>query len=447
MTQEFTSTKDLKRTLGFKELLGTCIGAIIGTGIMSLTGAGIGMTGRSIPIAFILAGILTLIVRCPQIFINSVARFRGGQYSMVGSLLVPRWSGTFSIISVLTSVTLSMYALSFADYAMPFLPMIPRKIIALSILTFLFVVNSFGINVFAKVRNFTVILLVLALTLFSVFGITHIDANYLEPATFMPGGIRGLLRAAVLMSLATDGCQMITDLSGECKNPTKDIPKAMICGTMLVAGMYAVIGTVAAGVLPVDQVADKSLLLVAQEVLPRPVYLFFVIGGAWMALVTTLNSSIAAATKPLMQACSDGWYPKSWAKLHPKYRTPLILLGIYYLWGFFPIVFDLDIGIISELTITVGSVTKSMIVLSLLRLDKVMGEHWKASPFHISQGKLKIVGIVVLSTIIFQAITSALDLPLTLLLGNLAMVVFAFVFGGIRYKSGKVNVECSHEWA
>lgn len=114
----------------------------------------------------------------------------------------------------------------------------------------------------------------------------------------------------------------------------------MICGTMLVAGMYAVIGTVAAGVLPVDQVADKSLLLVAQEVLPRPVYLFFVIGGAWMALVTTLNSSIAAATKPLMQACSDGWYPKSWAKLHPKYRTPLILLGIYYLWGFFPIVFD-----------------------------------------------------------------------------------------------------------
>lgn len=88
-----------------------------------------------------------------------------------------------------------------------------------------------------------------------------------------------------------------------------------------------------------------------------------------------------------------------------------------------------------------------MIVLSLLRLDKVMGEHWKASPFHISQGKLKIVGIVVLSTIIIQAITSALDLPLPLLLGNLAMVVFAFVFGGIRYKSGKVNVECSHEWA
>lgn len=207
MAQEFTSTKDLKRTLGFKELMGTCVGAIIGTGIMSLTGAGIGMTGRSIPIAFILAGILTLIVRCPQIFINSVARFRGGQYSMVGSLLGPRWSGTFSIISVLTSVTLSMYALSFADYAMPFLPMVPRKIIALSILTFLFVVNSFGINVFAKVQNFTVILLVLALTLFSVFGITHIDANYLEPATFMPGGIRGLLRAAVLMSLATDAAR------------------------------------------------------------------------------------------------------------------------------------------------------------------------------------------------------------------------------------------------
>lgn len=127
-------------------------GAIIGSGIMSLTGIGIGRTGRSIFVAFIIGGFITLLARSPQIFLNSVARFRGGDYSMVGTLLGPRWTGTYSMISLLTSVTLSMYALSFADYAMPFLPWITRKAIALGILTLLFAINVFGVT-FLQVSN------------------------------------------------------------------------------------------------------------------------------------------------------------------------------------------------------------------------------------------------------------------------------------------------------
>ena len=46
------STKELKRVLGFKELFSTAVGQIIGAGIMSLMGAAIAQTGRSICIAF-----------------------------------------------------------------------------------------------------------------------------------------------------------------------------------------------------------------------------------------------------------------------------------------------------------------------------------------------------------------------------------------------------------
>ena len=118
----------------------------------------------------------------------------------------------------------------------------------------------------------------------------------------------------------------------------------------------------AAGVLPVDQVAGQPLNVVAEAVLSKPLYYLFMIGGAWMALLTTLNSSIASCTKPLMQACNDGWYPSSLARLHPKFRTPIILLEIYYVIGFVPIMFNFDIGIISDITITVGSITKAMII-------------------------------------------------------------------------------------
>lgn len=55
-----TSTKELKRTLGFWDLMGASMGQIIGAGIMSLTGIAIGMTGRSAPLAFILSTAMVL---------------------------------------------------------------------------------------------------------------------------------------------------------------------------------------------------------------------------------------------------------------------------------------------------------------------------------------------------------------------------------------------------
>ena len=145
-SKNLSSTKDLKRVLGFWDLIAVGIGSIIGSGIMSLTGWGIDETGRSVCIAFVIGGIIAVLARSPQIFLNSVARFRGGDYSMVGTFLGPRWTGTYSMIALLTSVTLCMYALSFADYAMPFLPNVSRKVIALSILTILFITNTFGIT-------------------------------------------------------------------------------------------------------------------------------------------------------------------------------------------------------------------------------------------------------------------------------------------------------------
>lgn len=107
-SKNLSSTKDLKRVLGFWDLMAVGIGSIIGSGIMSLTGWGIDETGRSVCIAFVIGGIIAVLARSPQIFLNSVARFRGGDYSMVGTFLGPRWTGTYSMIALLTSVTLCM---------------------------------------------------------------------------------------------------------------------------------------------------------------------------------------------------------------------------------------------------------------------------------------------------------------------------------------------------
>lgn len=445
MSNQLTSTKDLNRTLGFWDLMGASVGQIIGAGIMSLTGVAIGMTGRSVPIAFVLSAVMVLVSWYPLTLINSTARFRGGSYSIIGSLLGEKWTGAYVVIYILTNISLSMYCLSFADYAMPFLPMLPRKAIAIGILVLLYGLNFMGIDKFSKFQNVIVLTLVIALGTFSAFGITKLEPNYFDKSTFMTGGLLGLLRATAQLTFATGGAQVIANLSGESKNPTKDIPKVMIISTASVAVLYAFMATIAAGVLPVEQVANKPLTLVAETILPRPLYVFFIIGGAWFALISTLNSQLASATKPLMQACNDGWLPSKLSILHKKYKTPIYLLTIFFFVGFLPIVFNLDISIMSRITTTVGSVNNTMIALSLLKISKVLPETWEKSPMYMNNSKVKVLVVLAVATFALQAILLGSSLTKPLLLGNIAVVAFAFIFANVRYNSGKVKCEVSYE--
>lgn len=142
------TTKDLKRVLTFKDLLLTSIGGIIGAGIMSIMGITIGMTGRSVPISLLFAAVFVLLGITP--IISGTVRIRGGQYTMVGMLARKKLSGLFIIINVATNILLSMYALSFADYFLAFVPQVPRKLIAIAVLTLFWALNMFGIDKMAK---------------------------------------------------------------------------------------------------------------------------------------------------------------------------------------------------------------------------------------------------------------------------------------------------------
>ena len=90
-------------------------------------------------------------------------------------------------------------------------------------------------------------------------------------------------------------------------------------------------GTIAAGVLPVADVANKSLALVAEAIMPKPIYIFFIVGGAMFALLTTLNASIGWMCRPIVQAAKDGWYPDFVAKTN-KHGAPYVVLTVIMLY-------------------------------------------------------------------------------------------------------------------
>lgn len=439
-----SSTKELKRVLTLKDLMSVAAGQVIGAGIMSLMGVAIGMTGRSVPIAFLIAAVGVLILNVPTIILCSVVRLRGGNYTMAALLSGKKMAGFLMFATVVGNLSLAMYALSLADYALAFLPFVPRKLIALVALTFFYIVNLLGIDKMAKVQNVIVVVMCAALLLFIGFGLGKVSPDYLAE-DFMTGGALGLIQASAVVIFAVNGAYVVANLSGEAKNPTRDIPLAIIVPTIVVAFLYALIGIVASGVLPVAQVAGEPLSWVAREVLPPVLYACFMVGGAMAALVTTLNAQMASSPKAILQGCVDGWLPEKIGYLHPKFKTPVVILTFLWAVGVLAIVFGLDIEDIASVVSLVVQSCMLLLNICIIRLPKILPEAWEKSRFRMAKGKL--ITLAVLCTVLGVVNIAALasTMSMSVLLGMLLVFAAGYAYIVLRLRSGKVHMEISYE--
>lgn len=445
-----SSTKDLARTLGKKELMGIAIGQIIGAGIMSMMGVAIAMTGRSANLAFMLSAVFTMCTFFPSIFITSCIRMRGGMYTQMAIFAGDKWAGYYSVVYFITNMSLAMYALSFAQYALALLPTGgSQKVIALVVGTLFFVLNYFGVDLMAKIQNLLVVVLVLSLTMFAVFGLPSVDfANYFSNADglFLSDGISGFLTAVAYLGFATGGATVILGVSAECKNPTKDIPFVIVTSTIGVAILYGLVATTASGVLPVAEVANQPLTLVAAEILPKPLYIFFIVGGAMFALATTLNSQIMSCTKPVMQSCEDGWFPHSLAALS-KYKTPWKILIIYYVILVVPIILELEIAQISSIVQILGYINNLVFTITAMKLPKMFPEAWEKSQFHVPTPVFNTLMIITCIAILIQASFMLKSMKLSLIVFNVAVMAAGFIWAFYRTGSGKAKPTVSYEMA
>ena len=438
-----TNTSDVKRNLGRMDLMSIAIGQTIGAGIMAMTGTAIGMTGRSVNIAFIFAGIITILAIIPQIYVGGTARFKGGQYTQVAAFGGQKLAGIFTMINIFIGIGISMYVLSFTEYFVALVPNAPSKIISMLVITIMFGLNLLGTKQAAKLQTVLCVAMAAALGLFVAFGVGEIQPGYFRQPGFMTSGVMGLLVASSYLSFAAGGATYVINFSGEAKNPTKDIPFVIIAATIGVSILYALIGTIAGGVLPVEQVANKSLSLVAESIMPKSIYIFFIVGGAMFSLLTTLNASIGWITRPVVQAAQDGWLPKFMGNIHPKFKTPANALLLFYIIGIIPIMLDLDISIVSNSTVILTSVVKVILAFITIRMPFVMPELWKKSKFYISDGKLKFVcilgGLVATLQVVLLVVTASNQE----IIGNLTILGFSIIYAILRNK--KVKMEVSYE--
>lgn len=443
-----TSTKDLKRVLGKKELLSIAVGQTIGSGIFAMVGIGIAMTGRSVNIAMIIAAIFVIFQVIPMIFVSGTVRLRGGFYTQLAFLTDRRLAGFYVITHIISWTALAMYALSFADYMLSLVggAGLNKMVIAIVVLTIFYIANMFGIQNAALVQNLMMLCMCVGLTVFIVFGLPQVKPDYMAPPDFMLNGWRGLFQAGALYTWAVGGANVIIHLGAEAKNPTKDIPIIIVAATLIIATFYGLIATVAAGVLPVSEVAGQSLALVAAEIFPRPVYVFFIVCGAMFALTTTLNASFGWVTKPILQAAVDGWFPPFIARLN-RNKAPITILTLLYLECVAAVLFKLEVNTIANMAVILTNVCFALICYSAIKMPKIIPEIWNKSRFHCSDGMLKAFSWIGVITTVFQIYLLFSDLTPMDMIGNVVVLVLAAAYALWRDRSGKVKMEISYEEA
>ena len=255
--------------------------------------------------------------------------------------------------------------------------------------------------------------------------------KYIGAGAIATGGIISLIKSLPLI-IATFRDSMKSMKGGKntsTERTAQDLPMNVI-----------LIGIVAGGVLPVETVAFQNLTLVAQEIFPTWLYLFFVFGGAVFALLTTLNGTLSWVTRGLQAAAKQGWLPEKTAEEN-KNGVPVILLMVFFLMGAIPILTGMDLTLISNMGVGTDMVTEFMVLLACWRLPDIFPEEYQKSAFCMKKRTLHIllffIGILMIGTSYVNL--SDLTVPAAIACGIYILVMF--VYTQVRYPYVKAKQE------
>ena len=139
---------------------------------------------------------------------------------------------------------------------------------------------------------------------------------------FAPNGMGGVMSGVAAVFFAFIGFDSISTTAEECKNPQRDLPRAMIYCLLICAVLYVAITLVLTGMVNYTELNVKDPLA----------YVFSYVGFDHMAGIISVTSVIAITSALLvfqlaqpriwMTMSRDGLLWKKFATIHPKYKTP-----------------------------------------------------------------------------------------------------------------------------
>lgn len=177
-----------------------------------------------------------------------------------------------------------------------------------------------GIKESRKASNIMVIIKIGIILAVILGGIFFVKPENWTP--FAPNGMAGVMSGVAAVFFAFIGFDSISTTAEECKNPQRDLPKAMIYCLLICAVLYVAITLVLTGMVNYKELNVKDPLA----------YVFSYVGFDHMAGIISVTSVIAITSALLvfqlaqpriwMTMSRDGLLWKNFSKIHPKYKTP-----------------------------------------------------------------------------------------------------------------------------
>ncbi len=179
-----------------------------------------------------------------------------------------------------------------------------------------------GVKESIRANNIMVVIKLLVLGLFVVIGGMHIDTANYHP--FAPNGFRGIHQGAAIVFFAYIGFDAISTAAEETKNPQRNMPIGILGGLAVCTVIYVIVGAVATGLVPYQQLRAADPIAKALQVAGLTKLSWIVSFGAVIALSAVLLVFQYGQPRIFFAMARDGLLPRWAAKVHGKYRTPYV---------------------------------------------------------------------------------------------------------------------------
>jgi APA family basic amino acid/polyamine antiporter len=319
-----------QRQLGLASATALVVANMIGTGVFTTSGLLLADL-RSPWIVLLAWAVGGVISTCGALSYGALARRipeSGGEYLFLSRTLHPAAGYLAGWVSLLVgfSAPLAAAAFAFGEYSRTWLTFChPRVSGSLLVIAFS-LLHAASVHRGAAVQNAAVVIKIAVILLFIGFAPAPMPSlgETAGPFPFASFGV-----SLAWISFSYSGWNAAVYIGGEVRDPERNLPRALLIGTLLVTSLYLALNAVFVFAAPVDQLAGRlDVARIAGEHLGGPVLANAVSALVALVLVSSISAMVMAGPRVYARMAGDGYLP-GW--LRPENGPPRA--AIYFQGG------------------------------------------------------------------------------------------------------------------
>ena len=344
--KETTPELSLARRLGPFDATMIVMGGIIGAGIFvnpSVVARQV-HTPMLVLGAWVIGGMIALIGAFVYAELAALQPRVGGQYAYLREAYHPIVAFLYgwTLLLVVQTGGMAGAAIIFGRYFRELSGLaVPEQAVAAMTLGTLTVINCLGIRSGSNVQSALMLTKIIAIAL--LIGVGWFVAGPVTTESMVSGSaalngqgdtLTGLAAAMVPVLFAYGGWQTATFVSGEMRNPRRDLPRGLFIGVAGVILLYLLVTYVCLRALGVAGLANTTTP--ASEVMRQALGARgakIIACGIAISTVGFLSQSILTAPRVYYAMARDGVFFKAVGRLNPRTRVPVVAIVLQGIWA------------------------------------------------------------------------------------------------------------------